>query len=639
MIHLLRLIVSLEKSVGAFAPKGLFELQEFSLVEGISQTLLDVVALQHLARRMACFINMPFFNITVTPAKQKNSVAGHIEGHGSDSQNVLIEIEPDFLRFPHAAIKVLAHEISHKYLAFHRLSLKSTKDDEILTDVAAIYLGFGTFALNGGTYSETYRQDFQTTVKRTVKNGYLDLDESAFVYDIVCRMRGLSDKAIFAGLNKDAKESVRRVRNKCVSSYPPNNLDVSPIRDKIACIRSKLELAELELCNIDKIKILFPGALATKNSEIDSAKSDVVKTRCALRQLENDVDAPIGRVTYPSIPVWAEDVDKLANLSDAHLAVVRTLNGFVSKRVPPDVTSANWDAQTNIIIECPMCGGRMRLPTGKTHIGVACPKCKYAFDYSTTCPEFKWVPPPPFKEHRKPWIVRKSIAVFGAIKRNTSGVPAGIWLLIILAGVVIVVLNLRPLIWRAAKHMVSIQSEKRVAEYRFARQREQAKGNERIAEENRIAEAYKEKLEQDERHEKLPYPESGKVRILDEDKFRDKLQNAKGENLPLSPFKITTPEGCYYLMKLVEIGSKTAIMDIFCHPGETIETYVPDGDYEARMAIGQTWYGYDYRFGAFTAYQKMDTVLHFEQCKGHHVTLQKSYFGNLKTKDITEEDF
>ncbi len=638
MTHLLRHIVSLEKSVGAFAPKGLFELQEFSLVGDINQTLLDVEALQHLACRMASFINMPFFNITVIPAKQKDSVAGHIEGRSPDSQNVLIEIEPDFLRFPMAAIKVLAHEISHKYLAFHRLSLKTTTDDEILTDVTAIYLGFGTFALNGGTYSETYRQDFLTTVKRTVKNGYLSLDESAFVYDIVCRMRGLSDTAIFAGLNEDAKESVRRVRNRHVSSYPPSNLDISPIRDKIVYTRGKLEQSDLELCNIDKIKILFPGALATKNSEIDSARSDVVKTRCALRQLENDVDAPIGRVTYPSIPVWAEDVEKLANLSNAHLAVAQTLNEFVSKRVPSDVTSANWDAQTNIIMECPMCGGRMRLPTGKAHIGVVCPKCKYTFDYSTTCPEFQWVPPS-FKEHRNPWIIRKSVAFFGAIKRKASSVPAGIWLLLILVGVVILVLSLRPLIWKSVKHMASIQSEKLAAEHRLARQKEQEKENERIAAEKRRAEVYKRKQEEDERHEKLPYPESGKVRILDKDKFRDKLQNAKGENLPLSPFKITTPEGCYYLIKLVEVDSKTAIMDVFCHPGETTEICVPDGDYEARMAIGKTWYGYDYRFGAFTAYQKMDTVLHFEQGDGHHVTLQKVAFGNLKTEDITEEDF
>ena len=85
MTHLLRHIVSLEKAVGAFAPKGLFAPLGFSLSGNVSQAWLDVEALQHLARKMACFINLPFFNIVVAPAKQKEFVAGHIEGHGPGS--------------------------------------------------------------------------------------------------------------------------------------------------------------------------------------------------------------------------------------------------------------------------------------------------------------------------------------------------------------------------------------------------------------------------------------------------------------------------------------------------------------------------------------------------------------------------
>ena len=399
MTRFLRHIVALEKEVGAFAPRGLFAPQDFFMSGEVNQTLLDVEALQSLACRMACFINMPFFKITVVAAKQKDSVAGHIEG--SDSQNVYIEIEPEFLQYPVAAIKVLAHEISHKYLAFHRLSLAKTHDDEIRTDIAAIYLGFGAYALNGGTYRVTYKQDFETTVRRTVKNGYLDLDESAFVYDIVCRMRGFDESAIFAGLNKDAAECVRRVRKQYAASYPPDNLDVSPLKDRIGCVREKLESSDLELCNIEKIKILFPGALAAKSSDVDAVRRDVVKTRCALRKLEMEVAASAGRVTYLSIPVWAEDVRELVNMSDAHLAFVQLLNESISQRVPLSVTRADWDALTSVVIECPKCTSRMRLPPGKSHIGVTCPKCKYAFDYSTTCPEFKWVSPQPLKnEHQ-----------------------------------------------------------------------------------------------------------------------------------------------------------------------------------------------------------------------------------------------
>ena len=625
MTHLLRHVVSLEKAVGAFAPKGLFAPQGFSLSGNAYQARLDVEALQHLARKMACFINLPFFNIAVVPAKQKESVAGHIEGQDPYSQNVLIEIEPDFLRYPVAAIKVLAHEISHKYLAFHRLELDSTSANEILTDVTAIYLGFGTFALNGGTYTETYSKDFQTTVKRTVKNGYINLDESAFVYDIVCRMRGIGEAEIFAGLNDEAAKSVKRVRRRYADSYPPANLDLSLLKGRMADVRGKLESADLELCNIDKVKMLFPGALATKKSEIESVRNDVVKTRCELEQVEQELGASPGRVAYPGFPVWTQDVNRLADLATAHLGVSKELNAFVSTRVPPDVTRATWEAQTNIVVECPRCGCRMRLPTGKAHIGVTCPKCKYAFDYSTTCPEFTWVSPPRFKGDSR----KRMKKLFAGIKQSCTRMWQHLKgkhrsVLLVALGLFLIFVLGRALLNPKAAEMSPRQKNPVTAEDGMA---------ERIAAE--IAErALKEQA--DARHQKLPYPESGKIRILDEGKFGEKLRADGGG---ISSFKITTPEGRYYLIKLVEVGSKTPIMDFFCHPGRTTEVIVPCGDYEARMAIGENWYGYDYRFGAFTAYQKMDTVLHFTQDTGRHVTLKQVFHGNLRTKEIKEDEF
>lgn len=421
MTQLLRHIVLLERAVGAFAPKGRFVQCNFDIYNALD--------LQKLARKMACFINMPFFTITVTFTRQKKSTAGHIEGHDPDSQNVFIEIDPDYIRHHDALLKVLAHEISHKYLEFHRLSLNSIMDNERLTDVTAIFLGFGTAALNGIKYTETGFKDIETKYTRTVTNGYLDLDESAFVHDIVCRMRGLNDASIFSGLNEEASESIKRVRKRYATCYPPNSLNLSPIEDKIAGVVSKLELVDLQLCNIDKVKILFSGALTSKKSEIASARNDVLKTRLALNQMKAEVTAPIAAVTYPSIPIWDEDVNALKELVDGHLATVTMLNEFVSRRVPPDVTSANWDALESIIIECPMCNGRLRLPTGRPRICVRCPKCKYAFDYSTTCPEFAWVPPSPFKEcscgdQHKSWLARKLLSLIGAIKRGFDSLCA-----------------------------------------------------------------------------------------------------------------------------------------------------------------------------------------------------------------------
>ena len=89
----------------------------------------------------------------------------------------------------------------------------------------------------------------------------------------------------------------------------------------------------------------------------------------------------------------------------------------------------------------------------------------------------------------------------------------------------------------------------------------------------------------------------------------------------------------------MEHDSKTPAIDIFCYPDSTIEILVPDGDYEARIAIGEKWYGYIFRFGGSTTYRRLNTILHFKMGSGQHVTFKKVNRGNLKTIDISENEF
>lgn len=433
MLSLLRHIVYLEKAVGSFAPTKILLAEDLSL----SEERLNIVALQHLARRMACFINMPFFNIIVTPAKQKESVAGHVEGCSSDSEQVFIEIDPDYLNYPVAAIKVLAHEIAHKYLAFHRLELDSVIDNEILTDVTAIYLGFGVFALNGGEYTDQGGL-------RAIKNGYLNLNENAFVYDVVCSMRGFSDEKTFQGLNREAVKSIFYVRKSYAPCYPLNKNDFLSIKNKISDIHQRLESSDLEFCNIDKIKVLFPGALATKVQEINSVRADMVKTRRALLQLENEMESSVGNEFGLSIPFWLKDVEKLALSSYNHLSVVSKLNDFVSKRVPEDITSESWNAMTSLVIKCPQCAGRMRLPTNKGLMNVLCPKCKYSFDYSTTCPKFEWVQSSPIRERHSFSMSKILKETMDFLRDEVKGVPKWIWGVLLWVLYIIISIIIRP---------------------------------------------------------------------------------------------------------------------------------------------------------------------------------------------------
>lgn len=84
-------------------------------------------------------------------------------------------------------------------------------------------------------------------------------------------------------------------------------------------------------------------------------------------------------------------------------------------------------------------------------------------------------------------------------------------------------------------------------------------------------------------------------------------------------------------------------MTIFVRSGSTVKVEVPLGAYELRYASGETWYGYQYRFGQDTAYSKADKIFDFHhtgsQIHGYTVTLYKVPHGNLHTSTINANQF
>ena len=84
-------------------------------------------------------------------------------------------------------------------------------------------------------------------------------------------------------------------------------------------------------------------------------------------------------------------------------------------------------------------------------------------------------------------------------------------------------------------------------------------------------------------------------------------------------------------------------MSLFIHAGQSAEVAVPFGNYKARIATGQTWYGESVRFGPNTNYAVLDAILDFKlegnQLVGHELTLSKIKNGNLKQVPLSAGDF
>ncbi len=127
-----------------------------------------------------------------------------------------------------------------------------------------------------------------------------------------------------------------------------------------------------------------------------------------------------------------------------------------------------------------------------------------------------------------------------------------------------------------------------------------------------------------------PLPRSGEVRMFT-------------KKTCIAPFEIKSLSGSHYLLKLVDIFSGSAVLNVFVRSSSNVTIDVPLGTYEIRYAAGETWYGYEKLFGPDTAYSKADETFTFErvgnQITGFTITLYKVVNGNLSTSPIDASSF
>lgn len=81
----------------------------------------------------------------------------------------LIELHMNNQENPEGVIAVVIHEFCHFFLDRSGISLVNTLDNEILTDAAAVYFGFGRYMREG------YKPHINTGSGRISRIGYLDI--------------------------------------------------------------------------------------------------------------------------------------------------------------------------------------------------------------------------------------------------------------------------------------------------------------------------------------------------------------------------------------------------------------------------------------------------------------------------------
>ncbi len=351
------------------------------------------------AKEIADFIGLRDLTFVITPTKQEEGVAGHVElEHGQEY--VFIELSPDIIKFETAPAAILAHEITHKYLQLHNLFIGQgpgyTYENEILTDIAMVFLGLGKLALNGCQSQISYQHyvsDGTQTITQKHKCGYLDLDQLAFVYLLVCHMRGHSASEYLQGLTDQAFQAIQRGKTS-YKKYFDGRFSRTGVRDELVNnMCSRISDAQERLFDLERILLYLQkgytdvidnfltethGTFAKLLSESSTMVEDKEDDPC-LRYLNAlELDQRVERLLSKT-----EEYSAKAELyCDKGMRIVKGIRTFGNPFPKPATDMFR-------VVTCRNDGTKLRLPADMARIVAKCPKCKYAFTANTAFPFFR----------------------------------------------------------------------------------------------------------------------------------------------------------------------------------------------------------------------------------------------------------
>jgi hypothetical protein len=394
----------------------------------------DCLAIQVVAKQIAESIGLGDFTFIIATAKQKEKVGGHID-LSAGGREIFVEVDSEMMKFPDAVAATLCHELCHKWLQVNgiRSPIEIEIDNEILTDIASVFLGFGKIMLNGCRTTNVRHETTPNgtrTIRETMTAGYLDRDQLAFVYGLVCAMRKIPSSDFMQGLNAEAALAVQMCNSSLGHHYAPRFHGVDAAQDAFHEFTNRVAEAQHTMADLDKHvayikKSLCEGVdgfLKAGHKRLESLRQktqamiQVTAPDPALRFLQvMKIDCEIKRLS--------SEVHSISQEAEGFLQHARVIGRQLSRdsqRFPsPSPTMFN-------IVTCPLDGTRLRLPEESGDLTVTCPKCRYRFAYSTTIVSFSepQVPPKQTSEPQTPPRQTWARRILNLMRRREHRRPA-----------------------------------------------------------------------------------------------------------------------------------------------------------------------------------------------------------------------
>lgn len=375
----------------------------YGLMTPFMEPCRDLLGVQRAAKQIAAFIGMSDFTFIIAIAKQKENVAGHID-LSEKGREVFVEVDSGLLDHPDAVAATLCHEVCHKWLQINgiRSPLSVEIDNEILTDITSVFLGFGKLMLNGCKTEYVRHEstpDGTRTLTTTKTTGYLDRDQLAFVYRLVCAMRNIPQLQYMQGLGPEAALAVQQCDALHGHYYDVSYHGGETARVGVAALEKRMIEAQRTMAELQKLAVYTQASFCgTVKDFLSAGHGAIASHRGKSSDLMQDPGPdPAARFLAAikggfEIARLNDDISALSREAEGMLDNARAVGSSVHKAGSrfPRPASAMFS-----VLKCPKDGTQLKLPEKSGDVIVTCPKCKHRFAYNTNALEFPAEPPAP----------------------------------------------------------------------------------------------------------------------------------------------------------------------------------------------------------------------------------------------------
>jgi hypothetical protein len=254
------------------------------------------------------------------------------------------------------------------------VSISDTREYELLTDTAAIFLGMGKLILagSGGV-------------------GYPSKPDAAFAYLLVSEMRGIPEHVYKFGLDLEDVKLLAEVRQQHASYLKRDLHSVSQDRTSVPGIASQIDEVQRMLAEFESLAMRVSAVVDWKAHDLSSEIHEkiaalqhtadtfagIVDHDPCMRYLRN-VEAEIA--IREQADTVASDLAKVQRAYDDVAAIYR----FIDEECPSLPIALGDEVDTT---RCRRCGTALRVGPRLDLKKVRCPKCQYMFYAKTARPK------------------------------------------------------------------------------------------------------------------------------------------------------------------------------------------------------------------------------------------------------------